>query len=267
MACPEDPQAACPTNSKEIATGESRPFTTSVARIDIMSPTGHVWSATVEVLTPTALTKVEDIIPKQASAISDLEVGVTSTTGTYKRPSVPSVRSMVPEEHTSMTTTLKHLKSDQRPPSTHMRSGLSVAPTVQAIVVNRVPVVDPQLAPIIRDDAKMVMTCPENSQAACPTNSEVIASGEPRPSATCVAIVHNMFPSSHVWSAALQVLATAALAKIVSVLPEETMAISGFVVITPATCASDDPPVSSIRTMVPEEHASMTTSLKHLKSH
>ena len=157
-----------------------------------MSPTGHVWSATVEVLTPATLTKVEDVFPKQASAISNFKVRVASAIGTYKRPSVSSVRPMVPEEHASMTTTLKHLESDQRPPSTHMRSGLSVAPTVQAIVVNRVPVVDPQLAPIIRDDAKMVMACPENSQAACPTNGEVIASGEARPSATCVAIVHNL---------------------------------------------------------------------------
>jgi hypothetical protein len=178
MACPEDSQAACPANSKVIATGEAGPFTASVAIVDIMSPTGHVWSATVQVLTPATLTEVEYVLPKQPGAISDFEVGVTSAAGTYKRPSVPSVRPMVPEEHASMTTTLKHLKSDQRPPSTHMRSGLSVAPTVQAIVVNRVPVVDPQLAPIIRDDAKMVMACPENSQAACPSNSEVIASGE-----------------------------------------------------------------------------------------
>jgi len=176
MARPENSQAACPANSKVITTGKTGPFTTSVAIVHIVFPTGHVWSATVEVLTPATLTKVEDVLPKQASAISDFKVGVTSSASTYNSPSVSSVRSMVPEEHASMTTALKHLKSDQSPPSAHMRSGLSIAPTVQAIVVNCVPVVDPQLAPIIGDDAKMVMAFPENSQAACPPNSEVIAS-------------------------------------------------------------------------------------------
>jgi hypothetical protein len=56
---------------------------------------------------------------------------------------------MVPEEHASMAAALKHLQSYQMPTGTHMRSGLSIAPAMQAVVVNCVSVVDPQLAPII----------------------------------------------------------------------------------------------------------------------
>jgi len=60
------------------------------------------------------------------------------------------------------------------PPTTNVPSGLSIAPAVQAVIVDCVLVVDPQLAAIIRDNAEMVMACPEDSQAACPTHSEVI---------------------------------------------------------------------------------------------
>jgi hypothetical protein len=62
------------------------------------------------------------------------------------------------------------------PPATNVPSGLPIAPAVQAVIVNCVLVVEPQLAAIIRDYAEMVMSCPENSQAACPTHSEVITS-------------------------------------------------------------------------------------------
>ena len=70
-----------------------------------------------------------------------------------------------------------------------MLSDLSIAPTVQAIIVNCVPIIDPQLAPIIGDNAEVVMAGLEDSQAARPTNSEVIPAAIARPIATCVTIV------------------------------------------------------------------------------
>ena len=97
---------------------------------------------------------------------------------------------MVPEEHTSMTTALEHLKPNQTPSSANVSSGLTIAPAMQAIVVNCVSIVNPQLAPIVRVKAEMIMTCPEDSQAASPTHSEVIAPGKAGPSATCIAIIH-----------------------------------------------------------------------------
>ena len=51
-------------------------------------------------------------------------------------------------------------------------------------------IVDEEPAAIIGDNAKAVMASPVDSDAACPTHSEVIASVETWPIATCVAIVH-----------------------------------------------------------------------------
>jgi len=56
-----------------------------------------------------------------------------------------------------MTTTLKHLNSHTMSPTTKMLDGLSIAPAMQAIIVNGIPFVDPQLAPIIGDDAESVL--------------------------------------------------------------------------------------------------------------
>jgi len=42
-----------------------------------------------------------------------------------------------------MATTLKHFKSDKTPWSTKMPVGLSIAPAVQAIVVDRVAIINP----------------------------------------------------------------------------------------------------------------------------
>ena len=155
-----------------------------------MFPTGHVWPATIEVLAAATLTKIEDVLPEEAMAIRDLMLRMTSPTGTHNHPSVSSIATSVPEQHPSMATTLKHFESYKMPPSAKMARSLTIAPTVQAIIVDCVPVVDPQLAAIIGVNAKTVMACPEDSQATCPTHSKVITSGETRPSSTCVAVVH-----------------------------------------------------------------------------
>jgi hypothetical protein len=62
-----------------------------------------------------------------------------------------------------MTTTLKHLKPHKMPSSTLMLGGLAVAPSMQTVIVDGVPVVDPQLAAIIRDNTESVMASPEDS--------------------------------------------------------------------------------------------------------
>jgi hypothetical protein len=38
-----------------------------------------------------------------------------------------------------------------------------IAPTVQAIIINRVPIVYPQFAAIVRNNAPSVMACPVDS--------------------------------------------------------------------------------------------------------
>ena len=69
---------------------------------------------------------------------------------------------------------------------------LTVAPAMQAIIVDCIPVVDPQLAAVIGDDAEAIMACSANLQFSCPTHSEVVASSEPTPFPVCVAIVHHL---------------------------------------------------------------------------
>jgi hypothetical protein len=173
---------------------------------------------------------------------------------------------MVPEEHASVTTPLEHLKSDKMPSSTDIPSGHSTSPTMQSIVVNCVSVVNPQLAPIIGYNLEVVAACLENSQAACPAYSEVVAPSETMPPASCVTIIYIVFPARHIWSAAIEILTSATLAKIESVLPEETMAICDRIA-TFATRAHNSPSIASIGTMVPEQHPSMAATLKHLEPH
>jgi hypothetical protein len=48
-----------------------------------------------------------------------------------------------------MTTTLKHFKSHNTPSSAKVPSGLAITPTVQAVVVDCEPVVNPELASIV----------------------------------------------------------------------------------------------------------------------
>jgi hypothetical protein len=168
-----------------------------------------------------------------------------------------------------MTTTLEHFEPGEMPPATKMFGGLTIAPAMAAIIVNCVPIVDPQVAAIIRDNAETVVTSPVDPHAACPAHSEVIASVETRPFATCIAVVHIVFPTSHVRSPTVQVLAMAPLSKVERIFHEETMAIMNGIAgaVTSATCAHNKPTVASIRTMISEKHASMTTTFKHFKPH
>ena len=158
-----------------------------------MSPTRHVRPATIQVLAMASLPKVESVLHKETMPISDsMPLRRSSATCTRNNPPVSSVRTMVPEEHAGMATMLKHLKPYKMPPCTNVPSGVPGTPPVQAIVVDRVSVVEPEVAPIIRDNLEMVITCLENSHAACPTHGEVIVSVEPWPPSTCVAIVYSL---------------------------------------------------------------------------
>jgi hypothetical protein len=267
-ARPENSQAASPTNSEVVASGKARPSTTSVFIVHHMSPTSHVRSTTIKVRTTSTLTKIKSIFPKEASTIGGTIDDMASTTGTCNSPTVARVGAMIPEKHPRMATTLEHLKSHNMPPTTNLPPGHSTAPAVQAIIVDCVSIVDPQLASIVGNKLEMVTATPEKSHAACPTHSEVITSVETRPLAAGVAIVHDVLPAGHIRLAAVQVLATAALIEVESILPEKTMAICDRIgPVTSATCADNNPSVSSVGTMIPEEQPSMTTTLEELQSH
>ena len=157
-----------------------------------MFPASHIWSASIQVLAPPTLAKVECVFPKEAMAISDGIVFPSLATCTHNHPTVCSVCTSVPEQHASVTTALEHLKFHKMPPAAKSPVGLAISPSVQAIVVDGVAIVNPQLAAVIRNDTETVMASPEDSQAACPTHGKVIASGEARPFTTCIAIVHHL---------------------------------------------------------------------------
>jgi len=114
-----------------------------------------------------------------------------------------------------------------------MPGGHSIAPAVQAIVVDSVAIVNPQFASIVGVNAEAIVTSSEDSHAAGPTHSKVVTSTETGPIAICVAIVHDMFPALQVGSATVQVLAPTALTEVECILPEETMAISDLVARAP----------------------------------
>jgi hypothetical protein len=62
-----------------------------------------------------------------------------------------------------VTTTLKHLDFNAMRPSPKVFDCHPIAPTVQAIIIDRVAIVNPQLASIIGVNAEPVMACPEKS--------------------------------------------------------------------------------------------------------
>jgi hypothetical protein len=141
----------------------------------------------VQILQMTTLAEVEDILPKETMAISDWMWSLATCAN--MAPTASSVMPSVPEEHTGVTTMFEHLNSHPAPPTVNMPRSLPIAPTVQPVIVNCVPVVNPQLTSIIRYDAPSVMARSEDSHVRCPTHSEMISSAETRPIATSISVV------------------------------------------------------------------------------
>ena len=114
-----------------------------------MAPASHVWSTTLQVFALATLAEIENVLSEEPMAICCLKCGSSPATCTYNSPSVSGIRAFIPELYTSMTTTLKHFQFHKMPPSTEILCGIATTPTVQAVVVDGVPIVDPQLAAII----------------------------------------------------------------------------------------------------------------------
>jgi hypothetical protein len=166
------------------------------------------------------LAEVEGMLHEEAVAISSAVAFNVPATRSHSHPSIECVRTSVSEEHASSSTMLKKFKPRETPSTVNMPGSLPVAPTVQSIIVNGVPIVNPELTAIIRNNAPSEMASPEDPDASCPTNGKVIPSGKARPCATCVPVVDYLAPTSHVWPTALQVLATTALTEVEGILSE-----------------------------------------------
>jgi hypothetical protein len=183
-----------------------------------MFPTSHVRSATIEVLATTALPKVEDILSKQTMPISDRSGTDPPATCAQGLPPASSVYANIAEKHTGSATMFKMFKPTKMPSSTLMPMSLPIAPTVTAIVVDGVTIVNEQIASIIGNNAESVVATPEESCARRPPYCKMIASVETWPSATSIPIVHIMSPSSHIRSPPIQILTVTALTKVEDIL-------------------------------------------------
>jgi hypothetical protein len=112
----------------------------------------------MQICTPTTLAEVEGILHVETMAISGAISTRPPATSMYSGPSISSISTPVPQQHASMPTTFKHFKPYQTPSCMKVLGGLAVSPAMQAIVVDCVSVINPQLASIIRDDTEPVMT-------------------------------------------------------------------------------------------------------------
>ena len=162
-----------------------------------MFPALHVGSATVQVLAPAALTGVECVLPEETMAIANPVVRFPGAMiCTHKTPSDSCIGTPVPEMDACMPSALEHFKSNKTASTSKISVSLSIAPAVQAIVVNRVAIVHPQFASIVGVNAEAVVARSEDSHAACPTHSKVVTATETGPIAICVAIVHHLIMGS-----------------------------------------------------------------------
>jgi len=146
-------------------------------------------------------------------------------TGIQHTPAVPGVRTMVSELHASMATMFEHLRPNHRPAS-YVPASLPTAPAMEAVVVDGVPAVDPQLGSIVGADPEPVPAPAEDANTASPAHSEVVGTSESRPAAICVAVVDVVFPPLHVRPPISKMWQPAALTEIVGILPEQAMTVN-----------------------------------------
>jgi hypothetical protein len=95
-----------------------------------MTPTSHLWPATIKVWAQIALTEIEDSLSEETMAIGHREVRPFCAFRACNFPSISSVASPVPKEHTGMATMLKHLDSYAAPSMKMMPGTLSISPAM-----------------------------------------------------------------------------------------------------------------------------------------
>jgi hypothetical protein len=138
-----------------IASSKTRPFPVCVAVVDYLNFARHVRSAPIQVLASTTLPKIVDLL---------FETRRATRFRAHHSPTISSIGTSVPEQHPSMTSTFKHLKSQSMCPSAKMLGGFSITPTMQTIVVDCISIADPKLASIIGDNAEAVVAGPSDFQ-------------------------------------------------------------------------------------------------------
>jgi hypothetical protein len=148
MAPRKESHTSRPTHSKVISAAEARPITTCVPVVDVMAPTSHIRPATIQIWATTSLAEVKGILHEEAMPICNAMASNSPATRSHSHPSIGCVRTSISEEHASMPTAFEHFKSYKAPP-TNMSGSLPIPPSMTTIVVNRITVIDKEVAPII----------------------------------------------------------------------------------------------------------------------
>jgi hypothetical protein len=148
MACAVDSHLCCPAHSEVISAAEARPSATCVPIVDVMAPTSHIRSATIQIWATTSLAEVKGILHEEAMPICNAMASNSPATRSHSHPSIGCVRTSISEEHASMPTAFEHFNSYKAPP-TNTSGSLPIPPSMTTIVVNHMPVVNIKHAPII----------------------------------------------------------------------------------------------------------------------
>merc|ERR1711881_610899 len=136
---------------------------------------------------------------------------LVSATGVHRIPAIAGVRATITEQAPSMATFLEELNPEIAVSSPHPHRGFAIPPAVEPTIVDRVPVVDPQLGSVIGNEREPVNACSVEADTGSPAHSEVGGTTESRPAATCVAVVDYAPPPRHLGPPVEKILAMAAL--------------------------------------------------------
>jgi len=132
---------------------------------------------------------------------------------------------------------------------------------METIIVHDMPIVDVQIAAIIRSNRPPVSGSGPHLQRACPTHSKVLIRRETTPIAACVSVDHLGNDPHQGWDA-VQVRNISQIAEVVMDLLFETKYGRGPQRASTGIAEA----VSSIRSTIPEQAASTATILKELNS-
>merc|ERR1712054_360841 len=263
MACAEEPDTAGPFHSKVVGTSESRPAVTCVAVVDVVLPPPHVRPPVGKVWHPAALAEIVHVLHEQAMAVCVSVAPVA--TGIQHSPVVASVRALITQQDASMATMFEELHPEQAPSCMNVPRGFAIPPAVAPIIVDGVPVVDPQLGTVIGNEREPVTASAVEPDTAGPAHSKVVGTRESRPPATCVAVVDVVPPPRHVRPPVGKMWHTAALTEIEGILPEQAMAVYDSVADAPvATGIQHSPAVVGVWATITQQDASMATTFEEL---
>jgi len=129
---------------------EARPAATCVAVVDVVFPPLHVRPPVSKMWYTSALAEIVNSLPPQAVTVNrPCATASASATGPHHFPAIASVRATITKQAPMMATTFEHLHPHHDPSCPDVPRGFAIPPAVEAIIVDGVPIVDPQLGSVV----------------------------------------------------------------------------------------------------------------------